>query len=195
MLRITILKISVLYIFLSMKTVFSDTDSLQKAKAIKMAPCYAEPVAELLPHTYINKNDTAFIEKISVDTAGTPWFKIIHNRILYWTPSSYWKYVSRIDTLSFLEKADDDADKKRRLLILREHKTWPRRIISAIRLGRICIDMDEQQLVASWGEPVNKSKAFTIGLGEHTVWIYGSLNAKMSVVILQNNKVIGWTVK
>ena len=55
--------------------------------------------------------------------------------------------------------------------------------------------MTEEQLIASWDEPIQKSSAFTIGLGTHSIWIFEGKKSEVPAVILKDQKVIGWTKK
>ena len=171
-------------------------DSLQKAISFKIAPYYSEAQSGLLPSGFVSKDDTATILGMLIDTVGIPWFKIKIKKINFFSPAKYWQYVSQIDTAAFIEGQQSDEDKKRRIRILREHREWPRRIIRSIRFGRICLDMDQEQLIASWDEPFQKTTAFTIGLGEHSIWMFkGKKDSIIAAVLLKNGKIIGWNLK
>ncbi len=174
----------------------SESDSLQKAITTKVAPFYSEPNIDLLPKGYVKKGDTNTIHFVSIDSLGNPWFQLVEKDFQVWSPAKFWQYIALIDTVAFLEGRQNEKEKRRRLRILREHRDWPRRIIRTVRFGRICLDMTTQHLAASWGDPTQKSNAFTVGLGIHSVWIYSEeAGSKITVVIIKNNSVIGWTSK
>lgn len=174
----------------------SESDSLQKAITTKVTPFYSEPKIDLLPKGYLKKGDTSTIHLVSIDSLGNPWFQLGIKASPVWSPAKFWQYISLIDTAAFIEGKQNEKEKKRRLRILREHRDWPRRIIRTVRFGRICLDMTGQQLAASWGDPTQKSNAFTIGLGRHSIWIYNEqAGSTITAVIIKNNLVIGWTNK
>lgn len=171
----------------------SESDDTQNALATKLTPYYSEAKPGLLPRGYIKKGDTCAIRNVHVDTAGIPWFSFKIKTETVWSPAKYWIYISEIDTAAYVQGKKSEEEKRRRLRILRDHRDWPRRIIRAIRFGRICLDMSIEQLRASWDEPFQKSSAFTIGLGTHSVWIYKGQKGNILAVLLKNEKVIGWT--
>lgn len=186
----------IMSIIIVFKTLFAfDPDSLQKAISLKINPYYSEAQSGLLPKGFVNKGDTATIFGIQVDTVGIPWFQIKIKKKVLWSPVKYWQYVSEIDTAAFIEGKQSAEDKKRRLRILREHKDWPRRIIRAVRFGRICLDMDREQLIASWDKPFQKTTAFTIGLGKHSIWMFKGKKDNIAAVLIKNGRIIGWTIK
>lgn len=53
--------------------------------------------------------------------------------------------------------------------------------------------MSEEQVVASWGEPAEKRKAYMIGVGDYLTLFYRRSGQGTLVVALQNDRVIGWT--
>jgi hypothetical protein len=55
--------------------------------------------------------------------------------------------------------------------------------------------MSSEQLVASWGEPLEKRKTFMLGVGEYTSYIYKGTARGSLLVCLQNNRVIGWSLE
>lgn len=173
----------------------SENDSLQRAIAVKVTPLYNEAQTGLLPKSYVKKGDSCSILGVQVDTTGIPWFNVSIQSINYWSPVKYWKYVADIDTAAYLEGKKSEEDKKRRLKNLRQHRDWPRRIIRTVRFGRICLDMSGEQLIASWGKPIQRSRASTIGIGAHDIWIFDSRNEKKDIVLLKNKKIIGWSIK
>ncbi len=170
-------------------------DTPQCARAIKTTPYYHEAKVGSLPAGYINKGDTCPVVAVHVDTTGIPWFQFNINSSPVWSPAKYWKYISEIDTTAYAEGKQGDEDKKRRLRVLREHREWPRRIIRAVRFGRICLDMTGEQCIASWDKPEQKSSSFTIGLGKHAIWLFKDQSNIYTAVIIKNNRIIGWTFK
>ncbi len=167
----------------------------QKAACNGVTPYYSEPCPGLLPKGYIQKGKIYPVPEVTVDTLGMPWFALPLKESKVWSPAKYWTYVSEIDTSAFAEGKQSEADKKRRLRILREHRGWPRRIIRSVRFGRICLDMTAEQLLASWDTPIQKNDAFTIGIGNHEIWLYNTHSGKYTAVLLKNDKVIGWSKK
>lgn len=189
-------KVAVIVLLLICKHLFAvENDSLQKAIAVKVTPLFKEAQANLLPINYAKKGDSCTVTGVHVDTSGIPWFNVSIRTNPYWSQAKYWQYVADIDTAAFLEGKQSEEDKKRRLRILRQHRDWPRRIIRTVRFGRICLDMNSEQLVASWGDPLQRSNAYTIGIGKHDIWIFESKNDKKAIVLLKNDKIIGWSLK
>jgi hypothetical protein len=87
-----------------------------------------------------------------------------------------------------------DVEIKRRLHIVLEHKEWPRRIQKIVKDGKICLEMTKEQLLASWGEPIQKNDAFLLGFGKHEVWFYKGTDGRYLVVNVAQGKVIGWSL-
>jgi|GEM_PF-1346455 len=170
------------------------TAEAPKAVALQLAPLYEQAAPGLLPAGFANKGDTCAVEKVSVDTAGTAWFALMHLSGRFYSPASNWRYAGKVTNELSQERTPDDEDRKRRLRILQQHRDWPRRIIRAVREGKICLDMSLEQLIASWDEPMQKSRCFTVGLGEHEVWLYAGRDGKTLIVSLQEGKVMGWSL-
>ncbi len=178
-------------------SIFADDKPGNQPNAIatKIAPCHLKPLAGSLPVTYKKKGDTCTVQEVTVDSIGNPWFSLTVNGQSLWSPARWWTYVSEIDSEAFVDGKQSDEDRKRRLTILKQHHDWPRRIIRAVRLGQICLDMNSEQLIASWETPLQKSNAFTVGVGQHGIWIYKPAQGPLVVVQIQNDKIIGWTTK
>ena len=79
--------------------------------------------------------------------------------------------------------------------VLRDHPDWPRSVIRAVRNGQVCLDMTGGHLKASWGEPFQKSMAFTLGMGKHDMWFFRASDGAILTVSLQNDRVVGWVVE
>jgi hypothetical protein len=95
--------------------------------------------------------------------------------------------------LSRSREAKLDADAKRRYRVVAQHPEWDRRIVKAVREGKICLDMNETQLLGSWGEPLQKSAAFILGAGKQDLWLYKSHGGKFETVFLIKGRVVGWS--
>lgn len=167
----------------------------QKALATSISPYYKSLNNEGLPTGYISKNDTGIIQSVMLDSAGIPWFSIMTGGVCVFSPAKYWKYLSDADTSAYADGESNDSDKKRRLTILHDNPQWPRRIIRAVRTGRICLDMTSAQLIAAWGEPIQKSDAFAVGLGTHTIYFFQNSSEKLTSVLLKDDVVVGWSLK
>lgn len=89
--------------------------------------------------------------------------------------------------------ASENEDKKRRLNEVKQHGEWPVRIKKAVRNGAICLKMTEEQLLASWREPYQKTKGFVLGLGEVRIFFYREKNP--IAVVMKNDEVAGWSEK
>lgn len=173
-------------------------DSIQKLIALQIAPLYTQMKTELLPANYRKKGEIIVMLDISVDTAGVPWFALEDANDTLWSPAKYWQYILENDqTKEDLIKGISiaDLDRQRRLKILIKHREWPRRIIRAVRQGQICLDMSSEQLIAAWDKPIQKSSAFTLGLGKHTVWFYKDTKGALTTVMLKNDVIIGWSTQ
>jgi len=86
-----------------------------------------------------------------------------------------------------------DEDKKKRLKIISKHPEWTRKIKRAVRDGNICLEMNGEQLTASWGEPSKKLQAFIINAGDFDLWIYTTSKDKFIAVSLKDDRIIGWS--
>jgi hypothetical protein len=163
--------------------------------SVRPAPHCPEPLPGLLPAGYINKGDTCLVETTLVDSSGGAWFLLHTGTTRVWSPAVNWRYVGAVTDEISASRGVNDDDRKRRLRILQQHREWPRRIIAAVREGKICLDMSGEQLVASWGEPSQKSPAFAVGLGVHEAWFYAGTGSDAAVVLLIDGRVIGWSME
>ncbi|MBD3394040.1 MAG: hypothetical protein GF418_00300 [Chitinivibrionales bacterium] len=162
---------------------------------MRVAPCYARPAPGGLPSSYVNKGDTCVVENTVVDSLGAPWFALAKEGGTVFSPADHWRFAGDGSAGVSAARRQEQADRKRRLAILRAHRDWPRRIARAIRDGKICIDMTAEQLAASWGEPEQKSACFTVGLGEHEAWFYLDDRDGALMVLLRDARVIGWSLE
>jgi hypothetical protein len=169
------------------------------AMAMTTAPVFDEPAQGLLARGFIGKRDTCEIDSTVVDSTGAAWFHIRESRGNGARKSGGWiaagavRYASDIPQNFTSRDAAGDADKKRRLEILKKHPDWPRRVIGAVRSGRICLDMTEEQVVAAWGAPAERHKSYMVGIGDYFVFLYKSVDKGLLGVMMQNDRVMGWT--
>jgi hypothetical protein len=177
----------------------SQVNSIKKKPAIikSAAAVFESPSNVLLPRAYLDPNDSCVIDSIFHDSSGISWYRIEFADHSGWIRSDFVRLAASDDQMQRgSEKSGDlDTDKKRRYRILFEHQDWPRRIQKFIREGRVCLGMTEEQLRASWGEPIQKSTMFMLGLGDSDVWFYKSSDGGMLIVGLSEGKVIGWSGK
>ncbi|MBD3345486.1 MAG: hypothetical protein GF401_10530 [Chitinivibrionales bacterium] len=170
-------------------------ENRRAAIALKSVPCFETPVEGTLPRNYIDKLDTCYVESLHVDSTEQPWFRVVNDQASGWVRAQNIRYVSDLNADFIAGRLQGDEDKKRRLVILRKHPEWPRRIQRAVRNGQICMDMTEEQVRASWGKPLHAEMAFILGLGDHRTWFYKDKTGKPVCVTLQNERVIGWSGK
>jgi hypothetical protein len=162
----------------------------RKAVAARIAACYERPEKNL-PVRYIDKNAAIEVDSLYVDSLEAAWFRL--RGAAGWVLASEVRLADegRGDSVSL--SMGTDADRKRRLAVLRDHPDWPRRIIRAVRSGTVCLEMTSEQLVASWGEPFQKSAGFVLGAGPHDVWLFRGNKEEVLVVHLLDGRVIGWS--
>jgi hypothetical protein len=189
-----------MYLYISI--VHTAVAAPKNAIAVETAPFFDAPEAGLLARGFIDKRDTCAVDSIVVDSTGTAWFHVRSLRGLRagregksegWIISKAVAYISDIPADFASREARGDEDKKRRLEILKSRPEWPRRIIKAVRGGQICLDMNVEQVIASWGEPAEKRKSFMIGVGDYQTLLYKGVGKGTLIVTLQSNRVIGWT--
>jgi hypothetical protein len=148
------------------------------AIVIETCPFFDAPEQGTLARGFFDKRDSCEVDSTLVDSLGTAWFHVCplrsHKNACGWVIAKNVVYASDIPADFASRYAAGDQDKKRRLEILKSHQQWPRRIIQAVRNGRICLDMSEEQVVASWGEPAEKRKAYMVGVGDYLTLLYGA---------------------
>jgi hypothetical protein len=166
----------------------------RRAVALTEVPRFGEPLETGLPVGILGAGDTCIVDSAEVDSIGGVWFGTRRGAGFCWARADNIRYVTERPSLASPPPARGESPRTKRAVmsILREHPDWPRRVVNAIRLGQVCIDMTGAQLLASWGEPLQKSKAFTLGLGEHDLWFYKSDSGALLTVTLQGDRVIGW---
>jgi hypothetical protein len=184
-----------LFLFLAFSTASATADTTATVVPIGLAPLYDNPLSGGLPMSYCEPSDTCHIDSSARDSAGTVWLKIKSGSKSGWIQKSSVKAPRSQDegpkSAGVSLKADPDA--KRRYRVLEQHGDWPRRIIKMVREGKICLDMNDDQLAASWGAPVQKTRAFILGAGTHELWIYRSVGGESTIVFLVKNRVVGWS--
>lgn len=196
-----------LFRFLFCLFVFSTADAWPTAKnaiVTELAPLFDEPAPGLLARGFLDKHDSCVVDSTHVDSAGAAWFHVrplrgpgasSTNKAAGWVGAKAVLFVSDMPADFASQDARGDGDRKRRLEILKAKPQWPRRVIQAVRNGRICLDMSEEQVAASWGKPAERRKAFMIGVGDYVTLVYRDAIAGRGtcMVALQNDRVIGWT--
>jgi len=179
--------------------------AVRSAVVLETTPVFDEPAPGLLARGFIDKHDSCSVDSTHVDSTGAPWFRVRALRAPGaatktaggWVSAKAVLFVSDMPADFASQDARGDGDRKRRLEILKNHPLWPRRVIQAVRNGRICLDMSEEQVAASWGEPAEKRKAFMIGVGDYLTLVYRDAGTGKGtlVVAVQNDRVIGWTTE
>lgn len=164
----------------------------RSAVAVETAPYFDKPEFGLLPKGYIGKRDSCMVDSAFVDSAGIPWFCIRIKNSVAWVQASSLRYATEVGPDFFSQQAKGEEDKKRRLEILQKHPEWPHRIKKAVRNGQVCLDMSEDQIVASWGRPAERKKSFMIGVGDYVCLVYKG-GQGLLIVALQSDRVIGWS--
>jgi hypothetical protein len=165
------------------------------ALALETTPYFEKPEPGLLPKGFLEKRDTCATDSMSVDSTGAAWFRIQVKNAFGWAPARAMRFVSDIPPDFFSQEAMGVEDKKRRADLVKSHSDWPLRIKKAVRAGQVCLDMSEDQLLASWGEPLEKKKMFMLGAGEFVCCIYKGSEKGALLVSLQNNRVTGWSIE
>lgn len=182
--------------------------SIKPALLIENAPWFESPRADLLPKGFFNRGDTCFVESTFVDSSNIAWFCIKKRPgddefEQHWINAKAVRFRAEINENKNAGSVilRPDEDRKRRLTILRDHADWPRRIQKAVREGTICLQMTEEQLMASWNEPVEKLKCFMVGVGEYESWVFKGLGGvggragegKVVLVGVGEGRVVGWS--
>jgi hypothetical protein len=188
--------ISLLYFPVFLLALAAGGQTLKKtALVMEAVPYFEKPEQGLLPKGYLGKRDTCIADSTFIDSAGVAWFRVQTKSSSGWALAHAMRYVSDIpaDFFSTVEKGDQD--KKHRGDIVKSHPEWPLRIKKAVRSGQVCLDMSSEQLVASWGEPLEKQKTFMLGVGEYISYIYKCTARGSLLVCLQNNRIIGWSLE
>jgi hypothetical protein len=176
----------------------------KKAIITETSPFFEDPTQGLLARGFFDKHDSCTVDSTQVDSTGVAWFHVRQSGASAkksdgWVGAKSVVFVSDMPADFASQDARGDDDRKRRLEILKNRPQWPRRIIQAVRNGRICLDMSEEQVAASWGMPAEKRKAFMLGIGDYVSLVYrdaGAGGGKGTLIVaLQNDRVIGWTTE
>jgi hypothetical protein len=167
-------------------------DTLKRAICLSNTALYGEPDNALLPQSFLEKGDSCIVDTFFTDSSGVSWFKVRATGGIRWARELSVSYISGQNTDVRSDVLNDQADAKRRMKILMTRQEWPRRIRSAVREGKICLGMDEPQLIAAWGDPVQKGKSFILGIGQCDAWFYQSRKGTLLFVVLANGTVAGW---
>jgi hypothetical protein len=199
MIRMTLNTIALISALFS--TAFSDSLSIHRAHdtmlPIGLVPLYEKPVSGSLPVSYCEPSDTCRVDSSIVDSTATQWMQVTSREKKGWVLKKALRSSQAgpddIQTAGTILKNDPDA--KRRYRILDQHPEWPRRIVKAVREGRICLDMSEEQTVASWGQPSQKGSTFILGAGSQDIWYYVMPDRKIQPVFLVKGRVVGWSEK
>jgi len=159
-----------------------------------LTPLYENPSPADLPRSYLEPSDTCRTDASLVDSTGVVWVSVKSGGNRGWVRQSSLRRPSAPEAdRGQAVTVKLDADAKRRYRILEQHPDWPRRIVKAVREGKICLDMSEEQLAASWGEPQHKGSAFILGAGSYDQWYFKFGNGPVQSVFLVKGRVVGWT--
>ena len=137
------------------------------------------------------------VKSVVTDSAGREWYMVAlpKEKLEGFVPSSDIEMLGdEAKSNMFLKQSTEESvEKKERLLELRKHPDWPRRIRSAVHNGAICLKMTTEQLFASWKTPYFKTSGFILGSGDVEILFYRQDNPV--AVVVKNNEVIGWSEK
>ena len=188
--------LSFLYLLIVLLALAAVGQTVKKtAFAMETTPYFEKPDQGLLPKGFLGKRDTCTADSTFIDSAGVAWFRVQTKSSNGWAFARAMRYVSDIPADFFSSEKKGDEDKKHRGDIIKSHPEWPLRIKKAVRSGQVCLDMSVEQLVASWGEPLEKRKTFILGVGEYNIYIYKGTAKGSLLVCLQNNRIIGWSLE
>jgi hypothetical protein len=164
---------------------------------LQLSPAFESPVNNGLPIFFVEKNQACSVDSTCSDSTGALWSHVLIDKKKGWVSADVIRTISNVHTDSIsgnILVSNTDNDKIRRSHIAFEHQEWPRRIQKAVREGSVCLEMTNDQLIASWGEPVQKSTAFLSGYGKHDVWIFKGHDEKFLLIYLVDGKIIGWSL-
>ena len=168
---------------------------LKDGMILSLTPVFSIPQSGLLPGFYLEKNSICSIDSTLVDSSDSAWFLVSNEKNSGWIKAENLRFSSYSGSPSESNPTpvNSDKDKIHRYGIVREHPDWSRRIQKTVRDGKVCLEMSEEQLKASWGEPFQKNRAFLLGSGAYDVWFYRGSDGKMLMVGLSRGRVIGWS--
>jgi len=166
---------------------------IKPAIVLETAPYFDKPQRGLLPKGFIEKRDTCQTDSTAMDSTGNPWMRIAYTGKRYWVSAKNIRFLSDMTPDFMPRQMKGDEDKKRRLQILQANRQWPHRVKMAVRDGQICLGMTEEQLIASWGQPLQSGAIFTVGVGRHDYRLFRDASENYLIVTMQDGIVAGWS--
>lgn len=189
--------LTVVALSIALAGVFADTlpiiDSARIVLPLGLTPLFDVPAPGGFPISYLEPSDTCRIDSARFDTANVEWAFVRSQSRSGWMQKSSIRPALMPSMVPQSKAGKLDADAKRRYRVLGQHPEWERRIVKVVREGNICLDMSEEQVLASWDEPLQKSMAFVLGAGKQNIWIYKSPGGGFETVFLVKGRVVGWS--
>lgn len=189
--------LTVVALSIALAGVFADTlpiiDSARIVLPLGLTPLFDVPAPGGFPISYLEPSDTCRIDSARFDTANVEWAFVRSQSRSGWLQKSSIRPALMPSMVPQSKVGKLDADAKRRYRVLGQHPEWERRIVKVVREGNICLDMSEEQVLASWDEPLQKSMAFVLGAGKQNIWIYKSPGGRFETVFLVKGRVVGWS--
>jgi hypothetical protein len=189
--------LTVFTLCIALAGVFADTlpaiDSVRIVLPLGLTPLFDVPAPGGFPISYLEPSDTCRIDSARFDTANVEWAFVRSQSRSGWLQKSSLRPALVPPMVPQSKANKPDADAKRRYRVLGQHPEWERRIVKVIREGKICLDMSEEQVLASWDEPLQKSVVFILGAGKQNIWLYKSPSGRFETVFLVNGRVVGWS--
>jgi hypothetical protein len=174
-----------------------DTCSKTKIKLTTLTSLFDKPEKGLMPSRFADANLTCFIDSTFIDSSNSIWYGIRIDKKMYWSQSVNFRMVTDATSDSTIEKSrskQSDADSRRRMKVVMQNSSWPRRIQKAVKDGTICLGMTTEQLQGSWGEPIQRDSSFISDNVKFTLWTFKSSNGHLLTVNIINGKVCGWSL-
>jgi hypothetical protein len=187
---------AIFFVVVSQAVVFADKSQAPTFVPLGLTPLFDSPVPGGFPVSYLEPEDTCRIDSTKFDTSNVEWAFVKSQSRSGWLQKSSVRPTggqspAQQSSGGNASVLDDDA--KRRYRIVEKHPEWDRRIVKVIRDGKICLDMNDAQLLASWGEPLQKSTAFILGAGNQDLWIYKGQSGTYETVFLVKGRIVGWS--
>jgi hypothetical protein len=183
-------------LFAALATAVGFCASAKTAVVMTTVPYFEQPAEGLLPKGYLDKKDTCSTDSVFSDSGGVSWFHVRFKTAEGWVVSSALRYIADVSADFFAQRSElADEDMHRRADVVKAHPEWPLRIRKAIHSGQVCIDMNTEQIVASWGEPREKRGMYMLGVGDYYCLVYKGHTGTDVFVTVQNDQVIGWSVE
>jgi len=174
-----------------------DTCAKTRIKLTTLTSLFDKPEKGLMPSRFAEANQTFSIDSTFIDSSNSIWYGIHIDKKMYWSQSANFKVVTGATADSTIEKSgskQSDADSRRRMKIVMQNNSWPRRIQKAVKDGTICLGMTTEQLQGSWGEPLQRDSSFISDNVKFTIWIFRSSNGHLLTVNIIDGKVCGWSL-